>query len=50
MHARRGGFAKEALEEHEEILKALEANDLARAAKAIESHRMRSMRRLEETA
>jgi len=50
MHARRGGFAKEALEEHEEILKALEANDMARAAKAVEHHRLRSMRRLEETA
>lgn len=50
MHARRGGFAKGALEEHEKILKALEANDLARAAKAVERHRLRSMQRLEETA
>jgi DNA-binding GntR family transcriptional regulator len=50
MHARRGGFAKGAMEEHEEILKALEANDLARAAKAVERHRLRSMQRLEETA
>ena len=50
MHARRGGFAKESLAEHGEILKALEANDLSQAAKAIEYHRLRSMRRLEETA
>jgi DNA-binding GntR family transcriptional regulator len=50
MHARRGGFAKEALEEHEEILKALEADDMTHAAKAVEHHRLRSMRRLEETA
>jgi len=50
MHARRGGFAREALEEHEEIMKALEANDMVRAAKAVESHRIRSMQRLEETA
>jgi len=50
MHARRGGFAKEALEEHEEILKALEADNMTRAAKAVEHHRLRSMRRLEETA
>jgi DNA-binding GntR family transcriptional regulator len=49
MHARRGGFAKEALEEHDEILKALEADDMTGAAKAVECHRMRSMRRLEET-
>ncbi len=50
MHARRGGFAKEALEEHEKILKALEADDMTAAAKAVERHRLRSMRRLEETA
>jgi len=49
MHARRGGFAKEALEEHEDILKALEANDMTGAAKAVERHRLQSMRRLEET-
>jgi hypothetical protein len=34
----------------EEILKAQEANDLLQVAKAIEYHRLRSMRRLEETA
>jgi len=49
MHARRGGFAKESLDEHEAILKALEANDLAGAARAIEHHRLRSMQRLGET-
>jgi DNA-binding GntR family transcriptional regulator len=49
MHARRGGFAKESLDEHEAILKALEANDLPRAAKALEYHRLRAMQRLEET-
>jgi DNA-binding GntR family transcriptional regulator len=49
MHARRSGFAKESLDEHEAILKALEANDLPQAAKAIEYHRLRAMRRLEET-
>ena len=49
MHARRGGFAKESLDEHEAILKALEANDLPGAAKAIEYHRLRSMQRLGET-
>jgi DNA-binding GntR family transcriptional regulator len=50
MHARRGGFAKDSLEEHQEILKALEADDMPRAAKAVEHHRLRSMRRLGETA
>jgi DNA-binding GntR family transcriptional regulator len=50
MHARRGGFAKESLEEHEAILRALEAGDPEKAAKAIERHRLRAMRRLEETA
>jgi DNA-binding GntR family transcriptional regulator len=50
MHARRGGFAKESLEEHEAILRALEAGDLEKAAKAIERHRLLAMRRLEETA
>jgi DNA-binding GntR family transcriptional regulator len=49
MHARRGGFAKESLDEHEAILKALEANDLPGAARAIEHHRLRSMQRLGET-
>jgi DNA-binding GntR family transcriptional regulator len=49
MHARRGGFAKESLAEHEQILKALDAGDLARAAKAMEHHRMRAMQRLQQT-
>jgi DNA-binding GntR family transcriptional regulator len=49
MHARRGGFAEEALAEHEAILRALGANDLPRAVQAVERHRLRSMRRLEET-
>jgi len=49
MHARRGGFAPESLAEHEEILKALEAGDAARAARAIERHRLRAMSRLAET-
>ena len=49
MHARRGGFAKESLEEHEKILRALEANDLPRAVKAIEAHRLGAMQRLAAT-
>ena len=49
MHARRGGFAAESLAEHEEILKALEAGDAARAARAVERHRLRAMERLAET-
>lgn len=49
MHARRGGFARESLGEHEAILRALEGGDLDRTAKAIENHRLRAMRRLEET-
>lgn len=49
MHARRGGFAAESLAEHEEILKALEAADWARAAHAVETHRLRAMERLAET-
>jgi DNA-binding GntR family transcriptional regulator len=49
MHARRGGFAIESLAEHEQIIKALEAGDVARAARAIEHHRMRAMERLQET-
>jgi len=50
MHARRGGFAKESLEEHEAILRAPDAGGLEKAAKAIERHRLRAMRRLEKTA
>jgi DNA-binding GntR family transcriptional regulator len=50
MHARRGGFAAESLAEHEEILSALEARDVARAAQAVERHRLRAMRRLAETS
>jgi DNA-binding GntR family transcriptional regulator len=49
MHARRGGFAAESLAEHEEILRALEASDWARAARAVETHRLRAMERLAET-
>lgn len=49
MHARRGGFAAESIAEHEEILEALEAGDTARAAKAVETHRMRAMARLATT-
>ena len=50
MHARRGGFATESLKEHATILRAMERGDLDRTAKAIENHRLRAMRRLEETA
>jgi DNA-binding GntR family transcriptional regulator len=49
MHARRGGFAPESLAEHEEILRALEAGELTRAARAVEQHRLRAMARLAET-
>ena len=49
MHARRGGFAAESLAEHEEILRALEAGDTARAARAVERHRLLAMERLAET-
>ena len=49
MHARRGGFAAESIAEHEAILSALEAGDTARAAKAVETHRMRAMARLATT-
>jgi DNA-binding GntR family transcriptional regulator len=46
MHARRGGFASESVEEHERIVKALERGDVAEAARAIEQHRMLAMERL----
>jgi len=49
MHARRGGFAAESIAEHEEILSALEAGDTARAARAVERHRLRAMDRLAQT-
>jgi len=49
MHARRGGFARESLVEHEEILTALEAGDIPRACKAIERHRLQAMQRLANT-
>jgi DNA-binding GntR family transcriptional regulator len=49
MHARRGGFAAESLAEHEEILRALEARDWARATRAVETHRLRALERLAET-
>ena len=50
MHARRGGFAAESLAEHEEILRALEAADWARAAHAVDTHRVRAMERLAVTS
>jgi DNA-binding GntR family transcriptional regulator len=49
MHARRGGFARESLAEHELILRALEERDFERAARAIEHHRMHAMGRLAHT-
>lgn len=49
MHARRGGFAAESLVEHDEILDALEAGELERAARAVETHRLRAMDRLAAT-
>ncbi|MGH7412653.1 MAG: GntR family transcriptional regulator [Candidatus Rokuibacteriota bacterium] len=49
MHARRGGFAAESLAEHEEILAALEADDTERAARAVQTHRLRAMDRLATT-
>ncbi|HYE91063.1 MAG TPA: GntR family transcriptional regulator [Terriglobales bacterium] len=49
MHARRGGFATESIAEHEEILGALEAGDTAKAARAVERHRLRAMDRLGQT-
>jgi DNA-binding GntR family transcriptional regulator len=50
MHARRGGFAGESLNEHEMILKALDSGRLDRAAKAVEYHRLAAMERLERTS
>jgi DNA-binding GntR family transcriptional regulator len=50
MHARRGGFAEESIAEHEEIIRALEAGDASRAARAVETHRMRAMARLAATS
>lgn len=49
MHARRRGFAEESLTEHEEILRSLEQGDMAGAARALEQHRLRAMKRLGET-
>ena len=49
MHARRGGFAAESIAEHQDILSALEAGDTARAARAVERHRLRAMERLAHT-
>lgn len=49
MHARRGGFAAESIAEHEEIVRALEAGDAPRAARAVERHRLRAMDRLAAT-
>jgi DNA-binding GntR family transcriptional regulator len=50
MHARRGGFAVESLAEHDEILAALEAGDIERAARAVQHHRLRAMDRLATTS
>jgi DNA-binding GntR family transcriptional regulator len=50
MHARRGGFAAESIAEHEAILEALEAGDIERAARAVETHRLRAMERLAQTS
>lgn len=49
MHARRGGFARESLAEHELILRALEERNFEQAARAIEHHRMHAMGRLAHT-
>ena len=49
MHARRGGFARESLAEHEQILRALADGDMERAARATERHRMQAMARLADT-
>ena len=49
MHARRQGFAEESLAEHEQILRALEHKDVTGAARALERHRLRAMKRLGET-
>ena len=49
MHARRGGFARESIAEHELILSALAAGDYEQAARAIEHHRMHAMGRLAHT-
>jgi DNA-binding GntR family transcriptional regulator len=50
MHARRGGFAAESIAEHEAILEALEAGDIERAPRAVETHRLRAMDRLAQTS
>jgi len=49
MHARRGGFAAESLAEHDDILDALEAGEIDRAARAVETHRLQAMDRLATT-
>lgn len=49
VHARRGGFARESVAEHELILRALEARDYEQAAHALEHHRMHAMGRLAHT-
>ena len=49
VHARRGGFARESIAEHELILSALAAGDYEQAARAIEHHRMHAMGRLAHT-
>lgn len=49
MHARRGGFAAESLEEHEQIVKALEKRNFEAAARALERHRRRAMERMQHS-
>ena len=49
VHARRGGFTRESIAEHELILRALEARDYEQAACALEHHRMHAMGRLAHT-
>jgi DNA-binding GntR family transcriptional regulator len=50
MHGRRGGFMKESLVEHEKLLKALETNNLVKAAQISKEHHLESMRRLIEVS
>jgi len=48
VHRGRGGFAKESLDEHEEIIAALERNDIPAAVRAHERHRTEAQKRLWE--
>lgn len=49
VNVRLGGFAKQALEEHEDLLRALEARAFTRAATILERHHLSSLKRLDET-